>query len=319
VVEASGELMDAVSAWLIGVSINAYNTLRSQGILSPIALNLSSQSFHDLTFPERLTRRLEEAAVPTSHLVLEISETTVLRDVDRITDVLTRLRVKGIGLAIDDFGSGYSSFKLLRELPYSEIKIDKSFVTDAAASDDSLKISKSIIDLAVAMGMTSVAVGVETEKVAELFEHLNVGAIQGRFIAPGMPVEAVPSWFQMWAAGGRRMSTSVIVDELVVADALAAPSTGAVRGALADQSANPRATPGPVTKLSPRQMDVMRLLSQGRSVKDIARRLDLGVGTVKVHLALAYTALGAHNRVEAVLRAGLISDSSDENTSRVPP
>jgi DNA-binding CsgD family transcriptional regulator len=157
-------------------------------------------------------------------------------------------------------------------------------------SRDSRAIVKSIIDLAAGIEMDCVAVGVETEETAGLLESLGVGALQGHLIAQPMPVEAIPVWFAGWAHRGPTVSQTLFA------------------AGHATESAEPVRETGPVgapARLSPRQADVMQLLTDGCSVKEIARRLGIGIGTVKVHVALSYTALNAHNRVEAVMRAGL--------------
>src|SRR5258708_30457637 len=118
------------------------------GVTVPITVNVSTQNLHDLTFPDRLARRLAAAGMPPAHLFLEITETAASRDTDRMMDILTRVRLKGIELAIDDFGTGYSSLKALRQLPFSVIKIDRSFVEDMSLSPDSRAIVNSIIYLA---------------------------------------------------------------------------------------------------------------------------------------------------------------------------
>jgi DNA-binding NarL/FixJ family response regulator len=141
------------------------------------------------------------------------------------------------------------------------------------------------------MEMSCVAEGVETEETAEQLEQLGACSIQGFLIAPPMPVEAVPAWLAIWSkCGGTAAPKPEAADSEV--DVLQAPLT--TRIAVKGKSGE---------RLSPRQLDVIRLLSVGLSVKEIARELKLGAGTVKVHLSLAYSALGARNRIEAVMLA----------------
>jgi DNA-binding NarL/FixJ family response regulator len=142
-----------------------------------------------------------------------------------------------------------------------------------------------IIDLAANLEMECVAEGVETEAAATLLEQLNVGAMQGFLIAAPMPVEAVPAWLAIWMADN--------ASDVAVATPEAA-SAGAPLGAIADS---------PV--LSAPQLEVMQLLTDGCSVKEIARRLDLAIAAVKVLVACAYLVLGARNQADALTRAGL--------------
>ena len=172
--------------------------MRERGLNVPIAVNVSTQNLHDLMLPDRVARRMEAARMPASQLCLEITETAASRDTARMMDILTRMRLKGMELAIDDFGTGYSSLKALRLLPFSEIKIDSSFVADIATSRDSRVIVKSIIDLASNLEMKTVAEGVETADAARLLEEMNVDALQGYLIARAMRIEAVPAWLAVW-------------------------------------------------------------------------------------------------------------------------
>lgn len=290
--EANIAVMGALTNWVVDAALEAWLVLAELGMRVPLAVNLSAQNLHDLSLPDRLAERLKAANVPAEHLCLEVTESATFQGVPHTMDILTRIRLKGIRLSIDDFGTGYSSLKVLRQMPFTEIKIDRTFVTDVTTSRDSRAIVKSIIELAANMEMDSVAEGVETEETAALLESLNVGALQGYLIAPPMPVEAIPVWLAGWT--GRRPAAPGV--QLVA-------SQGMDTNGLAELA---RET-GPAVasvKLSPRQTEVMQLLTEGCSVKVIARRLDLGIGTVKVHLAQAYSALGSHNRVEAVMRAG---------------
>jgi DNA-binding NarL/FixJ family response regulator len=223
-------------------------------------------------------------------------------------DILSRVRLKGMQLSIDDFGTGYSSLKMLRQMPFSEIKIDRSFVNDATTSRDSRAIVKSIMDLAANMEMGCVAEGVETEETADLLERLGACDMQGFLIATPMPVEAVPAWLAIWMQAGTAPSQSHARSS--------APELAMVAGAgeAADASAGlPPETGGDAAvRLSPRQLEMMQLVSQGCSVTDIARRLDIGVGTVKVRLSRAYSALGARNRIEALaLAQGLLEAQAE--------
>src|SRR5215469_14975968 len=122
-------------------------------------MNVSLRNLHDLSLPDRLERRWRDASMPPQHMCLEITESAVFDDAPTTLDALTRVRLKGIELAIDDFGLGFSSFKLLQQMPFTAIKIDKSFVSDLVTSWGSQAIAKSIIDLAATMEMESVGEG----------------------------------------------------------------------------------------------------------------------------------------------------------------
>jgi EAL domain-containing protein (putative c-di-GMP-specific phosphodiesterase class I)/DNA-binding CsgD family transcriptional regulator/CheY-like chemotaxis protein len=293
--ESNTGIIDALTDWVVGAAVEAYQVLAELGISVPLAVNMSTQNLHDLTVPDRLEQRLRAGGVPMRHLCLEITESAAFKDASLTMDILSRIRLKGMELSIDDFGTGYSSLKMLRQMPFSEIKIDRSFVSDATTSRDSRAIVKSIMDLATNMEMGCVAEGVETEETAELLEQLGVCDMQGFLIARPMPVEAVAAWLAIWQCGTAPPPGHT-------RDAMPELAMSAADGGIA--AAPPVPLPAEdAAPLSPRQLEVMHLLSDGCSTKEIARRLDISIGTVKVHLSLAYTALGARNRIEAVERA----------------
>ena len=301
IAESLPMVIDALTDWVVGAAIEAWKVLRELRADVPIAVNVSILNLHDRTLPDSLARKLAAAGMPAEALCLEITETAATRDVARMTDILTRMRLKGFQLAIDDFGTGYSSLKALRRLPFSIIKIDQSFIFDLTTSSDSRAIVKSIIDLAANMNMSTIAEGVETEAAAELLGQMNVNALQGYLIARPMPIEAIPSWFASWSRGEENGLTPPV--------GVTATNGPGGAGMIPQVAAQGCDRTGQL--LSPRQTDVMRLLTEGRSVKEIARQLGLGIGTVKVHLTHAYSALGAHNRVEAIMRAGLFTVSTE--------
>jgi EAL domain-containing protein (putative c-di-GMP-specific phosphodiesterase class I)/DNA-binding NarL/FixJ family response regulator len=291
--EADAATINALAEWVVGAAVEAHRILVDLGIDMPIAVNISAQNLQDRTLPDRLEQRLRAGGMPPDHLFFEVSETAAFTDTTLTMDVLSRLALKGFRLSIDNFGTGYGSLALLRQMPFSEIKIDRSFVSEIAASRDARAIVKSVVDLAASLDIGCVAQGVETREIADAMEGLGECDLQGFLIARPMPVEAVPAWLAVWSRSG--------------------PGAGSARSDRpAAEVKGPRAAPivaravataGKMVRLSPRQTDVMRLLAEGRSVKAIARELNLGIGTVKVHLSMAYSVLGAHNRIEAIRRA----------------
>ncbi len=296
-VESNTGVIDALTDWVVGAAVEAHQVLAELGVSVPIAVNMSTQNLHDLTVPDRLEQRLRAGGMPARHLCLEITESAAFKDASLTMDILSRVRLKGMQLSIDDFGTGYSSLKVLRQMPFTEIKIDRSFVGDATTSRDSRAIVKSIMDLAANMEMGCVAEGVETEETADLLETLGSCDMQGYLIARPMPVEAVPAWLATWMQGSKTAPRSQAPDAAV-------PVLAMADGAAEIGAAPPEHRPvEDVPRLSPRQLQVMHLLSDGCSVQEIARRLDIGIRPVKVDLALAYTTLGARNRVEALIRA----------------
>jgi EAL domain-containing protein (putative c-di-GMP-specific phosphodiesterase class I)/DNA-binding CsgD family transcriptional regulator len=317
IAESNMTIIDALADWVAGSVVESYHVLAEIGIKVPLAMNISTRNLNDMTLPDRLEQRLRAGRMPTQHLCLEITEGAAFMDVGRTTDILSRIRLKGMQLSFDDFGTGYSSLGLLRQIPFSEIKIGRSFVADVATSRGCRAIVKSIIDLAANMEINCVAEGVETAETADFIEQLGARNLQGHLIARPMPIEAIPAW----------LSTGTWCDSGTPKGRVASPDQGAVvkfehGDAFHARSRFPSAkTGGDTVQLSPRQIEVMQLLSEGYAVKQIARHLDLGVGTVKVHLSLAYSALGARNRIDAIRRAApiLISESKKYHPENEDP
>jgi EAL domain-containing protein (putative c-di-GMP-specific phosphodiesterase class I)/DNA-binding CsgD family transcriptional regulator len=312
VAESDMGCMDALTDWVLGAVVEAHHVLAELGVSMPLAMNMSPLNLHDLAVPDRIERRLLAGGMPPQHLQIEITESAAFDKTTHIMDILTRLRLKGVGLSIDDFGTGYSSLKLLREMPFTEIKIDRSFLADLTTSRDSRAIVKSIIDLASNMEMGCVAEGVETEETADLLEQMGARDLQGFLFAQPMPVETIPVWLSIWTQSG---------SPLPPRPARSPDASGGLPGPEPvhplPAHAQPAAIGGDIPRLPPRQMEVMRLLAEGCSAKEIARRLNIGVGTVKIHLSLAYSALGARNRVEAIRRAAPIL--ADRPIGQLPP
>jgi EAL domain-containing protein (putative c-di-GMP-specific phosphodiesterase class I) len=125
-------------------------------------------------------------------VTLELTETAAMQDAVQMMDVLTRLRLKGFKLAIDDFGTGYSSLVQLHRLPFSEIKIDRTFVTDCTRSEESRSIVRVVIDLARALGTRSVAEGVESAEALDLLRSLGCDEAQGYFISRPIAAAEMP-------------------------------------------------------------------------------------------------------------------------------
>ena len=299
--ESQPEVLGALTDWVVQAAAEAYQVLRELGIEVPIAVNMSTQNLHSADLPDRIASILQASGMPPEDLWLEISERTPFEDLAKATQLLSRMRLKGIGLTLADFGTGYSSLQLLRRIPFSDIKIDRTFVSDLATSMDSHIIVKAIIDLARNMGMGTLAAGVETEQAAVMLEALNVGALQGRLIAPAMPVEQVHPWSLQWTDTQLERAAE---QQAHPAEPLREPGvSGREEPVAVEVLSRDDARSG----LSARQADVMRLLSAGKSVKEIARQLGLSPGTVKVHLARAYAVLGVHNRVDAVVKSGCLS------------
>ena len=154
---------------------------------SYVAVNVTASSVGDVSFPEVVRRALFDSALPPAALVVEVTETGVMVDVDAGITTLAALRTLGVRIAIDDFGTGWSSLSYLKRLPASILKLDRSFVTGLPEDEGDLAIATSVIGLGRATGMTIVAEGVETTAQLAVLQRLGCTAGQGYLWHHGVP------------------------------------------------------------------------------------------------------------------------------------
>ena len=164
-----------------------------------LAVNLSARQLSSTTLLDDVRHVLDETGFEASSLVLEITETTIMRDADGATDRLRALKELGVRLAIDDFGTGYSSLAYLRQLPVDVLKIDRSFVADLHDSPEAAAIVHSLIDLGRTLDLELIAEGVELEPQLHELERQHCNMAQGFFFARPMPAEDVASLLEATA------------------------------------------------------------------------------------------------------------------------
>ena len=151
----------------------------AHGYRIPVAVNLFPPTLADLDLPGRLDDALRCHGLSVSALTVEITEDFVMGNLDRARLVLTGLRRIGIGIAIDDFGSGYCSLYYLNELPIDEVKLDRSFIANITEDRRAAVIVRSVIDLSHRLGLTTVAEGVETPATATALTCYGCDVAQG--------------------------------------------------------------------------------------------------------------------------------------------
>jgi EAL domain-containing protein (putative c-di-GMP-specific phosphodiesterase class I) len=196
VAERDGDCMARLTDWVILNAARASVALEAEGFSLPIAINVSTLNIRDLEFPERFQNLTRSVRVDPSRLSVEVTETAAFGDPIRTNEILTRLRLKGVELAIDDFGTGYSSLSALKQLPFSALKIDRSFVSDLTTSPDSYAIAKSVADLARNMGLATVAEGVENEETARNLTDFGVDNLQGYLFSRPLPLAQIVIWLR---------------------------------------------------------------------------------------------------------------------------
>ncbi|KAA0875916.1 EAL domain-containing protein [Nitrincola tapanii] len=163
---------------------------RSQGLLCPpIAMNVSAQSFRESDFIERLQFLLESNGLNRGDVQLEITESSLMTSGSEEGLDLSKLKEQGIELSIDDFGTGYSSLSYLKRLPLAELKIDKSFVDGLGVDESDEAIARAILGMAKALGLRTVAEGVETQQQLAWLQEAGCNHIQGYLLSKPLSVE----------------------------------------------------------------------------------------------------------------------------------
>lgn len=161
-----------------------------------LSVNLSARTMVDLEFADELAERCRRERIDPDRLILEVTETAAMDDPELALDLVTRLRMKGFHVSIDDVGTGYSSIAQLARLPFSELKVDKSFVRSAASSRESRTIISSIVELGHNLELRVVAEGVEDEGTLEFLKRIGCDYAQGYFIARPMNGALVDEWIR---------------------------------------------------------------------------------------------------------------------------
>ena len=165
-----------------------------QKTLVPISLNISPIQCRDPSFGTRLIATLEKTNVAPELINIEITESTVFKNLDVIHKNLEIVRRYGVGVHIDDFGTGYSSLSLLKDLPLSALKIDRSFVRDIGKEEGAEVIVRAVVDLAEKLGFTTIAEGVETEEQVALLRDIGVDGLQGYYFSKPVPGNQLAGW-----------------------------------------------------------------------------------------------------------------------------
>lgn len=193
--EQTGQIT-TLTRWLLNATLQQYDTWRRSGLRIPIAVNISPKDLRDVQFAEHVRELLNRWNVPAEDITLEFTESSMIGDSDRTTNIISRLYGLGLKLSIDDFGTGYSSLAYLKQLPIPEIKIDRSFVKDMETDENDAIIVRSIINLAHNMGLEVTAEGVETKEVLELLDMLGCDRVQGYHIARPLTAEQLMGWIK---------------------------------------------------------------------------------------------------------------------------
>ncbi len=178
--------IDTLTFLMLEKAARSCHAWREQEFDITVSVNLSLVSLTDTTLADRILQTVRTAGLDPRHMILEITETAAMTDIAPVLENLTRLRMRGFGLSIDDYGTGFSSMQQLTRVPFSELKIDQSFVTGCANIPSSMVIIESSLSVAKGLSIKSVAEGVETQNDWDALKSMGCDIAQGYFIAKPM-------------------------------------------------------------------------------------------------------------------------------------
>ncbi|HJV27067.1 MAG TPA: bifunctional diguanylate cyclase/phosphodiesterase [Aromatoleum sp.] len=187
-------LMPELTRWVMAQVVRIIADLDAAGIDISVSLNLVAQDLHEEDLPERVAHALAAWQVSPKRLVLEITEGALIGDRQRAAHIMERLRTLGCSISLDDFGTGFSSFAYMRDLPVSELKIDQLFICDMLESPRDHAIVTTVRALASGLGMKVVAEGVEDQATADELKRIGCNLGQGFLWSRAMPLEEFIPW-----------------------------------------------------------------------------------------------------------------------------
>lgn len=203
-VAEDNNLIDKLASAVLAEALEQQKKWQEMSLHIPMAINVSMENLASLDFADNFSKIMADAGLLTKDITLEITESRAMKDPMITLDTLARLRLKRFVLSIDDFGTGHSSLAQLRDIPFDEFKIDKSFVTSAWADNRIGVMFETSLNLAKRLSMKVVAEGIESEKDWEFVRSAHCDYAQGYFIAKPMAGDALPKWILAWGERVRR-------------------------------------------------------------------------------------------------------------------
>jgi EAL domain-containing protein (putative c-di-GMP-specific phosphodiesterase class I)/GGDEF domain-containing protein len=189
-------LMGALTFWVLNSAMRQAAAWRSDGMVSPrLAVNLAVSSLTDRELPAVVDQCLRTWGIPSHSVTLEIAESAMIADAERSVAILTRLKAVGLQIAIDDFGSGFTSLSSLKRFPIDTLKIDKPFVLGLLTDPGDRAVVRSVIDLGHHFGLQVCAEGVERSETREALAGLGCDLAQGNVISRPLPDDAFRKWW----------------------------------------------------------------------------------------------------------------------------
>src|SRR5665213_2159899 len=224
------EAHDLILELTDAVTVQAFRDLRSwdeQGLQLRLAINISPRLMSGMTWFELFEHRCMEYQVDPKRITREVTESSSQGGKVLALEILSRLRLKGFLLSIDDFGTGFSSLETLYKLPFGELKIDKGFIFDLQKNNEARALVESTISLARKLGLKICAEGVETEELFNELRALQCDDAQGYYISKPIPAADIGAFFQKWDAahaGGRNALPRLASIHGLLAEILSSPA-----------------------------------------------------------------------------------------------
>ncbi|WP_166365823.1 EAL domain-containing response regulator [Pseudomonas akapageensis] len=200
------DAMSAISLLMLDISLQHCRRWHAAGLMVSVSINLSARSLSDSKLADAIIERVMASGIAPRYVMLEITESAIMTDLGMTLGTLARLRLKGFGLSVDDYGTGFSCMLQLSRIPCSELKVDRAFVNGASENLHLRILLESALDIAHKLKLKVVAEGVETLKDWGLLRELGCDEAQGYFVAKPMPGDVVLLW---WSTNKERLQKLV--------------------------------------------------------------------------------------------------------------
>jgi len=210
----ANDLMGRLTDCVIRSAIGQLKTWKNEGLDTVVSINIPPNLLTDRALPDRLADMMAEAQLDPGLLCLEMTENASIGDYVDAAEILTRFRLKGFGLSLDDFGTGHSSLIQLHQMPFSELKIDRSFITEIETNHDAQIIVRAIVDLARNLELTVCAEGVETAGSLRYLRNIGCHLVQGYYFGRATTPEAFAELVRRWYKGSERQENQRVGDIL---------------------------------------------------------------------------------------------------------
>ena len=195
-IERHGAIMQRFTLRMLEHVLAQLQHWHAGGLQLSASLNISAQSFADARFVNEIIGKVEASGIEPKYLILEVTETAIMTDIGASLGTLARLRLKGFGLSIDDYGTGFASLQQLSRIPATELKIDRLFVHGCHQREHLIIMLESAVQLAEKLKLSVVAEGVELIEDWQELKRLGCEMAQGYLVAKPMPAEQLPHWIK---------------------------------------------------------------------------------------------------------------------------